>query len=94
MNETTAEKIERLLRERLNLSHFELVDDSARHAGHPGATSGGGHYNVVLVSNAFEGLGRLQRHRLVYEALDGMIGTDIHALSMRVLVPSEWRPVD
>ena len=94
MSESTAEKIERRLRERLNPSHFELVDDSAKHVGHPGATSGGGHYNVVVVAEAFEGLGRLERHRLVYDALEGMVGEEIHALAMRTPAPSEWYPGD
>ena len=90
MSETTAAKIERLLRDRFDPSHFELVDDSAKHAGHPGASSGGGHYSVVIVSSVFEGLGRLERHRLVYAAVEGMIGSDIHALAMRTIADSEW----
>lgn len=90
MSETTAEQIERLLRASLRPSHFALVDDSAKHAGHPGASSGGGHYNVVIVSEAFEGLGRLERHRLVYDALEGMVGAEIHALALRTPAPSEW----
>ena len=92
MNEPTAAKIERLLRERLKPEHFELVDDSARHAGHPGATSGGGHFNLIVVAGCFEGLVSLQRHRLVYDALEGLVGGEIHALSMRTLTPSEWEP--
>ena len=89
MSETTAEKIERLLRARLQPVTFELVDDSARHAGHAGPASGGGHYNIVVVSEKFEGLNRVARHRLVYEALDGMVGAEIHALAMRTLAVSE-----
>ncbi len=89
MSETTAQKIERLLRERFDPTHFELTDDSAKHAGHPGATSGGGHYSVVIVSTAFEGLSRLERHRAVYAAVQSMIGDEIHALAIRTLAPSE-----
>ncbi len=92
MSETTSQKIERLLRACLKPSHFELLDDSAKHAGHPGATSGGGHYSVVIVADAFEGLNRLDRHRLVYDALEGLIGAEIHALAMRTAAPSEWNP--
>ena len=90
MTETTPAKIERLLRARLEPAHFELQDDSAKHAGHPGASSGGGHYAVVIVSSAFEGLSRLERHRRVYAALEGMIGAKIHALAMRTIAVSEW----
>jgi BolA protein len=68
---------------------IEVVDDSAQHAGHVGARSGGGHYAVTLVSKRFEGLNPLQRHRLVYEALGELMKTDIHALSVRALTPEE-----
>jgi len=94
MSETNVAKIERLLRERFEPTHFELVDDSARHAGHPGASLGGGHYNVVIVSSVFEDLGRLERHRLVYEALGSMVGDEIHALSMRTIADSERQAPD
>ncbi len=90
MTETTPAKIERLLRARLEPVHFELQDDSAKHVGHPGASSGGGHYAVVIVSSAFEGLSRLERHRRVYAAWEGMIGAEIHALVLRTIAVSEW----
>ena len=90
MSETTAAKIERLLRAGFDPTHFELTDDSAKHVGHPGATSGGGHYSVVIVSIAFEDMSRLERHRLVYAELESMIGTDIHALAVRAVAPTEW----
>ncbi len=94
MSETTAKKIERLLRARLEPAYIELRDDSAKHAGHAGATSGGGHYTVVVVSEAFEALSRLERHRLVYAALNGMVGAEIHALALRTIAPSEWSGAD
>lgn len=68
---------------------LEVVDDSARHAGHEGARDGRGHFNVEVVSQAFEGLGSLARHRTVYAALDTMMATDIHALSIRAMTPEE-----
>ena len=55
-----ARRIESILRERFCPLHFALRDDSARHAGHAGATSGGGHFHVTLVSAAFEGRSRLE----------------------------------
>lgn len=67
----------------------DVVDDSARHAGHAGARDGRGHFNVEVVSPAFDGLGTLARHRAVYAALDAMMVTDIHALSIRALTPDE-----
>lgn len=68
---------------------LEVVDDSARHAGHEGARDGRGHFNVDVVSTAFEGKGSLARHRAVYAALGTMMTTDIHALSIRALTPEE-----
>ena len=68
---------------------LEVVDDSARHAGHSGARDGRGHFNVEVVSTGFEGLGPLARHRAVYAALDTMMATDIHALSIRAMTPDE-----
>jgi len=76
--------------ERLRPRHLELSDQSARHAGHPGAASGGGHYILLIVSPEFEGRGQIERHRMVYEALDELMGRQIHALSMRTLTPREW----
>lgn len=85
-----AGKIERILRARFEPQHFELRDDSARHAGHRGATSGGGHYHVLLVSAVFEGRSLLDRHRMVNEALTEMFGAEIHALGLTTLTPEQW----
>jgi BolA protein len=66
-----------------------VLDESAAHAGHAGAASGGGHYRVRLVSKRFEGCSRIVRHRLVYDCLDDMLKRDIHALALTTLTPSE-----
>jgi BolA protein len=88
----TAVEIERILRDRLKPLHFELRDDSAKHAGHPGATSGGGHYHVLVVSEAFEGLSLLEQHRLVNDAVRELFGERIHALGLKTIPASRWRP--
>lgn len=67
----------------------QLEDDSHLHAGHAGAASGAGHYSVRLVSERFAGLNRLARHRLVYDCLRDMMHSDIHALNIIALAPSE-----
>jgi len=67
----------------------QLVDESHMHAGHAGAASGGGHYRLHIVSNRFEGLNRVSRHRLVYDSLHEMMHTDIHALAIVAVAPSE-----
>jgi len=71
---------------------LEVVDDSARHAGHAGARDGRGHFNVDIVSAGFAGLAPLARHRAVYGALGEMMTTDIHALSIRARTPAEAHP--
>ena len=68
---------------------LEVIDDSARHAGHAGARDGRGHFNVEVVSTAFDGMGSLARHRAVYAVLEQMMATDIHALSIRAQTPGE-----
>jgi len=83
------EKIEAILRGRFQPAHLEIRDDSAAHAGHAGAASGGGHFEVLIVSAAFEGKTLLDRHRMVNEALREMIGREIHALGLKTLAPSE-----
>lgn len=67
----------------------QLTDDSARHAGHAGAASGGGHFTLYIVSSHFEGQSRLSRHRLVYDSLRNLMHSDIHALAITALAPSE-----
>ncbi len=73
------------------LAPLELVidDESAMHAGHEGARSGGGHYRIRLVSERFSGLPLIKRHRLVYDALHDLMQREIHALSMTLLAPNE-----
>jgi BolA protein len=67
----------------------QIDDDSALHAGHAGAASGGGHYRLRLVSSRFEGQSRISRHRLVYDALQEMMQQEIHALAITALTPAE-----
>jgi len=66
-----------------------VEDDSALHAGHPGAASGGGHYTLRMTSPRFEGKSRIERHRLVYDALADLMQSEIHALAMVLLAPGE-----
>lgn len=67
----------------------QLDDESALHAGHAGAASGGGHYRLHIVSSQFEGQTRINRHRLVYDCLRDMMHTEIHAIAITALAPSE-----
>jgi BolA family transcriptional regulator, general stress-responsive regulator len=80
--------IERCLRQELAAERVDVVDESAQHAGHAGAKQGG-HFAVTVVSPKFNGLSALQRHRLVYSALERLMKSDVHALSIRALTPTE-----
>jgi BolA protein len=68
---------------------LEIIDESARHAGHAGAAGGGGHYIVQIESAAFRDLSPLQRHRLVYDAVGDLMPAEIHALSIQARTPDE-----
>jgi BolA protein len=69
---------------------LEVVDDSARHAGHAGAREGGeSHFNVVIVAEAFKGRSRIQRQRDIYTALSEELAGPVHALSVKAFAPGE-----
>lgn len=84
--------VESKIRERLaGLAPLDLSieDQSAAHAGHAGAASGGGHYRMRIISAAFAGIGTLARHRIVHDALGDMMRHEIHALSITAAAPDE-----
>ncbi|MGD2140797.1 MAG: BolA family protein [Burkholderiales bacterium] len=69
---------------------LEILDDSEAHAGHAGALeSGGGHFQVFLVSEAFEGKNKVARHRMIYAAVNDLMPGRIHALAIQALTPAE-----
>jgi len=75
--------IEALLTEAFSPDHLLVKDQSHLHAGHAGAKEGRGHFEVIIVADAFDGCSRIESHRLIYEALGELMTTDIHALSIR-----------
>lgn len=83
------EEIRRRLVATLDPIECQLTDDSHLHVGHAGAASGAGHYTVRIVSDRFNGLNRIDRHRLVYDSLGDMMHRDIHALNIVAIAPSE-----
>lgn len=85
----TSELIKQKLNETLQPELIEIIDDSAAHAGHAGAKQGAGHYNVTIVAEIFEGKTLVQRHQLIYQALGDLMKTEIHALGINALTPSE-----
>jgi BolA protein len=84
------QRIRAILAERFSPEALEVEDDSARHAGHAGASPGGGtHFNVRIVSAAFAGLSRVERHRRVNGALKEEFDSGLHALAVIAKAPGE-----
>ena len=85
--------VELAIRERLATlqpQRLDLVDESGQHAGHAGARpSGGSHWQLTIVSEAFRGKAPLARHRMVYEALGDLMERDIHALRIEAFAPPQ-----
>lgn len=85
--------VEQAMRERLAALHpvsVDLRDESAQHAGHAGSRpSGGSHWQLTIVSDAFRGKPPVARHRMVYEALGDLMKRDIHALRIEALAPEQ-----
>ena len=89
MSIETVARIREILLAQFDIHALEIHDDSALHAGHAGARDGGGHYRVFIVSPAFQGCSRVQRQRMIYDALGDMMKKDIHALAIRALSADE-----
>jgi BolA family transcriptional regulator, general stress-responsive regulator len=88
----TAERLQAALGRALAPAEVEVRDDSAAHAGHAGAREGR-HFSVRVTSPAFDGLPRLARHRLVYDAARPLIAEGIHALAIeQACTPAEAMP--
>jgi BolA family transcriptional regulator, general stress-responsive regulator len=82
-----------LIRARLEPLHpmaINVVDDSASHAGHAGAASGGGHFQLTIVSEQFAGKTLVARHRMIYDALADLMQQRIHALQIEALTPDQF----
>lgn len=89
MNEDRITRIRSRIQSALAPESLEVVDESHLHAGHAGARDGRGHYQVVVVSPDFQGKTRLQRHRMVFEAVGDLMVSDIHALGVKAYTPDE-----
>ena len=83
------DRIRELLEAALQPESLDVLDDSAAHAGHGGFDPDGSHFRVRMVSGRFAGKPRLERHRLVYDALASMMHRDIHALVLDLRAPGE-----
>ena len=81
--------IEQLLVAAFEPQDLLVKDQSHLHAGHAGAKEGKGHFDVTIVSEKFDGVNRIGRHRLVYDALGAFMESDIHALRINAFSPAE-----
>lgn len=84
-------RIEEILRREFAPTHLEIIDDSDRHKGHAGPQEfGGGHFSIVMVSEAFRGKSLVDQHRAVNTALRDLFGRDIHALALKTFDPDTF----
>lgn len=83
-----AKELEKIVRDGLNARYVEVLDDSGLHAGHEGA-EGGAHFRLVAVSDDFEGLGTLERHRKLNALVRDKFGSGLHALSAQLMTVAE-----
>ncbi len=86
---TRVERIRAALEAALAPTALEVIDDSAAHAGHAGALTGKGHFRVMVVAPCFAGVASVKRHRMVYAAVDALMISDIHALSIDARAPEQ-----
>ncbi|VUX56199.1 conserved protein of unknown function [uncultured Woeseiaceae bacterium] len=89
MTESRQAQIRTELEKTFQPTELLIKDQSHLHAGHEGAKDGKGHFDVTIVSEVFAGVNRVQRHRMVYDALGKLLETDIHALRIKAFAPSE-----
>jgi BolA family transcriptional regulator, general stress-responsive regulator len=84
------EKLYKKLTLALQPTTLEIVDESAKHAGHAGARPGGNtHFFISILAEAFTPLSRIERHRLIHEILQEELADTIHALSLDLRSPEE-----
>lgn len=64
---------------------LEVIDDSDKHKGHAGSQNGAGHYTIIIVTECFKDVPRIEAHREIYRVLDDLIPEQIHALQIKIL---------
>ena len=84
------QEIKSRLKKTIAIDHLTIMDDTGKHLRHQ-HYDGGRHFKIIIVSSTFEGVSLLDRHKLVYQALDGMIKNEIHALGLKTIATSEWK---
>jgi BolA family transcriptional regulator, general stress-responsive regulator len=91
--ETMQEMITRKLTEAFAPESLRVVDESQQHAGHAGHRPGGEtHFRIYIVTLAFQGKSRLERHRLINQTLSSELAAGVHALAIHAAAPGETAP--
>ncbi|GAA4644259.1 BolA family transcriptional regulator [Pontixanthobacter gangjinensis] len=86
---SVAAEMEGLLREAFAPLRLDIINDSAKHSGHSGDDgSGESHFTIVIESTAFDGVSRLNRQRMVNQALGDIPGQRVHALAIKAIAPN------
>ena len=83
------QEIKSRLKKTISIDHLTIMDDTGKHLRHQ-HYDGGRHFKIIIVSSTFEGVSLLDRHKLVYQALNGMIKNDIHAIGLKTIATSEY----
>ena len=89
MTSDRAALIEKHLAQAFAPAELLVKDQSHLHEGHAGAREGKGHFEVLIVSDSFSGKSRIERHRMVFDAVGDLMETDVHALRIRTFTPDE-----
>ena len=69
----------------LEPSFINIIDDSAKHIGHAGASSGAGHFTLEISAPAFEGKTSIACHRMIYDAIGNLMHSEVHALAIKMI---------
>ena len=80
-------KIDKLLRDKFNVSNLTIKNDSYKHNVPPDSES---HFNVQIISDDFQNLSQIQRHKKVYKAVESLL-EKIHAFSITAMTTSEFK---
>ncbi|MFZ1743925.1 MAG: BolA family protein [Pontixanthobacter sp.] len=89
-NHGVAAEMESLLRTAFAPIRLEIINDSGKHSGHSGDDgSGESHFTIIIESTAFDGVSRLNRQRMINQALGDIPGQRVHALAIKALVPAK-----
>jgi len=84
LSQDRTQRLEHLLRETLEPTYLEVIDESHKHRGHTAAKQGLGHYAVIIASPYFDNQRLIKCHKMVYQACQSMMDQEIHALSIHI----------